>query len=152
MGVRRSAVRPYRDRSTCGVRTHPVGRTCTCQSDRSALILPAPGIGPLRVVCSDIAGLERGIRAGTLRGSGYPRPAPIPSQEARVRPTRSSLRPAALVFAAGIGIAALFTAMPAQAAPAAPHPATATPAAASALVSQLGGRTAGTYLTDAGTS
>jgi Alpha-lytic protease prodomain len=66
-----------------------------------------------------------------------------------VRPTRSSLRPAALIFASGIGLAALFAAMPAQAAPAVSHPA-ATPAAATALVSQLGDRSAGTYLTDSG--
>jgi streptogrisin D len=64
-----------------------------------------------------------------------------------VRPTRSSLRPAALVFASGVTLAAVFTALPAQAAPAAPH---ATAATANTLVAQLGGRTAGSYLTDSG--
>lgn len=66
-----------------------------------------------------------------------------------MRPTRSSLRPAAMVFGAGIAMAAVFTALPAQAAPAAPHPA-ATAQTASALVGQLADRSAGSYLTDNG--
>jgi streptogrisin D len=66
-----------------------------------------------------------------------------------VRPTRSSLRPAALVFASGIAVAAVFTALPANAAPVVSHP-TASAQTASALAAQLGDRSAGSYLTDSG--
>jgi streptogrisin D len=53
------------------------------------------------------------------------------------------------LFGAGIAVAAVFTALPAQATPAAPHPA-ATAQTATALAGQLGNRSAGSYLTDSG--
>ena len=68
-----------------------------------------------------------------------------------MRTTRSSLRHAAMTLAAGgLAAGALFAAHPAQAAPAAAP--TATPAAASTLVSQLGSRSAGSYLDASGAS
>jgi streptogrisin D len=69
-----------------------------------------------------------------------------------VRTTRSSLRPAATALAAaGLVAGALLAAHPAQAAPASPHP-TASPAAASTLASQLGARSAGSYIDRSGAS
>lgn len=59
-----------------------------------------------------------------------------------MRPTRSSLRRAAITLAAGTLFGALLTAPPAQAAPAS----TASPDAVAAMADRLGARAAGTYL------
>jgi streptogrisin D len=69
-----------------------------------------------------------------------------------VRTTRSSVRHAATALAAaGLATAALLAAHPAQAAPGSTHP-TASPAAASTLASQLGARSAGSYVDRSGAS